>query len=464
MVKNRPLLSILSYRSLTRIVQIITYILILRLLEPKQLGEYVFLLAIISLFEVLVGDYLLISVIGAGRIKKEIMNKSLSFGFTMALITSICLSPLAIIFDNPLVLLMTTTLIFRPYNCLLEGLLTRQFQLSKLGIRELATSIISNIVVFGLYLLSVNPAIFLYVRYFLSKILLSILHFPDKRVSLGNFINDFSYLEFLRPGLRKLSSNLLEVYTSKIDDIIIGQTISRANLAVYEIGFQFPQTFRTLTLGSIFGYVVGVYRNLNQKETGRFYVQIGMISSIAVTGFLWIMLIYGQQLIVTLFGTDYRDSYYITVAISFSLSIRFMAVSNLPLLVSKNESKGTIAISLSTAVVATILYALGSQWDIQQIANLAVLVALFYYVSSSVVCKRYGLIESLEFLNVLFIYCIFTLPAALFAFQSHSFNLQITTLAYIIGVAYVVKFFRSKESIITFSKVRKLTDLSENEE
>ena len=119
-----------------------------------------------------------------------------------------------------------------------------------------------------------------------------------------------------------------------------------------------------------------------------------MISSIAVTGFLWIMLIYGQQLIELLFGTDYRDSYYITVAISFSLSIRFMAVSNLPLLVSKHESKGTIEISLSTAVVATILYGLGSQWDIQQIANLAILVALFYYASSSVVCKRYGLIES----------------------------------------------------------------------
>ena len=88
MVKNRPLLSILSYRSLTRIVQIITYILILRLLEPKQLGEYVFLLAIISIFEVLVGDYLLISVIGAGRIDMEVLNKSLSLGI-LALITFI---------------------------------------------------------------------------------------------------------------------------------------------------------------------------------------------------------------------------------------------------------------------------------------------------------------------------------------------------------------------------------------
>ena len=49
-------------------------------------------------------------------------------------------------------------------------------------------------------------------------------------------------------------------------------------------------------------------------------------------------------------------------------------------------------------------------------------------------------------------------PLHLFAFQSHLFNLQITTLAYIIGVAYVVKFFRSKESIITFSKVRRLDE------
>jgi O-antigen/teichoic acid export membrane protein len=433
-------------------------------LEPDQLGEYVLVLAIISIFEVLVGDYLLISVIGAESIEKEILNKSLSFGLTVALIISILLSPLTIIFDNPFVFMMAVSLIFRPYNCVSEGLLTRQFQLSKLGFRELTASIISNIVVFSLFLLSINPTFFLYIRYFLSKIILFTLHFPDKRVSFVNFFNDFAYLEFLKPGLRKLSSNLLEVYTSKIDDIIIGQTISRTNLAIYEIGFQFPQTFRTLTIGSIFGYVVGVYRGLDPRETGKFYVQIGLISSIAATGFLWIMLVYGQQLIETLFGADYQSSYYITVAISFSLSIRFMALSNLPLLVSKNESKGSIAISLSTAVVATFLYGFGSQWDIQQIANLAVAVALFYYLSSSFVCTRYNLIKSSDLFDVFLIYSIFTIPAALFAIQSDSFNSQITMLTYILGMAYIVKSLASKESIITFSKVQRLTNSSENRE
>ena len=169
---------------------------------------------------------------------------------------------------------MTTTLIFRPYNCLLEGLLTRQFQLSKLGIREFATSIISNIVVFGLYLyLLIRPFSSIFGIYSVDNLFL--LHFPEKEFHWG-ILSMISHIwSFSNQELRKLSSNLLEIYTSKIDDMIIGQTISRANLAVYEVGFQFPQTFRTLTLGSIFGYVVGVYRKITLKIQGIFTHKLG---------------------------------------------------------------------------------------------------------------------------------------------------------------------------------------------
>ena len=58
-----------------------------------------------------------------------------------------------------------------------------------------------------------------------------------------------------------------------------------------------PQTFRILTIGSIFGYIVGVYRKLDLPSIGKFYVHVGMLSSIAATGFLWTMLIYGMPLI-----------------------------------------------------------------------------------------------------------------------------------------------------------------------
>ena len=464
MVKNHPLFSILSYRSATRFLQIISYILILRLLAPEQLGEYVLVLAIISIFEVLVGDYLLISVIGAKKIDMEVLNRSLSLGILVALTISFILSPLAWILQNNLVFLMAFSLILRPYNCVMEGLLTRNFLFHNLGFREFAASCISNFVVLGLFLLSIDPALFLYIRYLLSRIILFLLHLPGKKLALRNPINNLAYLQFLKPGLRKLYSNLLEIYTSKIDDLIIGQTISRANLAVYEVGFQFPQTFRTLTIGSIFGYIVGVYRKMDTQDTRYFYTQIGMVSSIFATGFLWIMLIFGQPLIENLFGIAYRDSFNITVAISLSLSIRFMAMSNMPLLVSKQDSTGSIEISLFSAIIATLLYGFGSQGGIQQIANLAIAVSLFYYLHSSYVCTRYNLIKSKDLLDVFIAYSIFTLPALLFAIQSDLFNMHTVIPAYILGGVYVGRSLISKKSILTFSKVRRLTNPSENRE
>lgn len=423
-----------------------------------------FILAVISLFEVLVGDYLIISVIGARIVRRDVIEKSLSFGTLISVIIILMLLPINFLLDNYLLFLMSTTLVFRPYNSLAEGLLTREFDLSRLGFREILAALMSNMIVLLLFLLSVEASWFLYIRYVTSKAILFLSHVLDRRILLRNPFPLHSFFWFLVPGFRKLSSNLLEVYTSKIDDLIIGQSISRTNLAIYEIGFQFPQTLRTLTIGSIFGYIVGVYRKLDKPSTGKFYVQIGMISSTVATGFLWLMLIYGQPLIETLFGPEYGNSYHITIAVSFSLSIRFMSLSNLPLLVSKTESKGSIEISLLSAIFATMLYGYSSQAGIQQIANMSVAVAMFYFAYSSFVCSRYGLIKLVDWLNVLIIYSVFTIPAALFAIQPDSFNLHITLLAYIFCSTYIVRYLSSEESTITFSKVQRLTNSSENQE
>lgn len=464
MGNSRPLISILSYRSITRLIQIISYILLIRLIEPSQLGEYVFILAVISLFEVLVGDYLIISVIGAKTLQQEVVGKCLSFGTAVSIVFVILILPLNSIFDNYLIFIMSLTLLFRPYNSLAEGLLTREFELSRLGFREMTAALAANLVVLLLFLLSVDEYLYLYARYVFGKAFLFISHAVDRKIRFVNPLPIHSFLSFLAPGFRKLSSNLLEAYTSKIDDLIIGQSISRSNLAVYEIGFQFPQTFRTLTIGSIFGYIVGVYRKLDLPSIGKFYVHVGMLSSIAATGFLWTMLIYGMPLIEFLFGHEYRDSYLITLAVSFSLSVRFMALSNLPLLVSRARSKGTIEISLLSAIFATILYLYGSRGGIQQIANFSVAVALLYYAHSSVVCSRYDLIQPFHWLKVLAVYSIFTIPAALFAVQSDLFSPGITLISYILVLAYISVHMRSRESKITFSKVRRLTNSSENRE
>ena len=179
MVKNHPLFSILSYRSATRFLQIISYILILRLLAPEQLGEYVLVLAIISIFEVLVGTTIDFSN-RSKKIDMEVLNRSLSLGILVALTISFILSPLALILQNNLVFLMAFSLILRPYNCVMEGLLTRNFLFHNLGFREFAASCISNFVVLGLFLLSIDPALFLYIRYLLSRIILFLLHLPEK--------------------------------------------------------------------------------------------------------------------------------------------------------------------------------------------------------------------------------------------------------------------------------------------
>ena len=127
----------------------------------------------------------------------------------------------------------------------------------------MTAALAANLVVLLLFLLSVDEYLYLYARYVFGKAFLFISHAVDRKIRFVNPLPIHSFLSFLAPGFRKLSSNLLEAYTSKIDDLIIGQSISRSNLAVYEIGFQFPQTFRTLTIGSIFGYIVGVYRKLD---------------------------------------------------------------------------------------------------------------------------------------------------------------------------------------------------------
>ena len=45
-----------------------------------------FILAVISLFEVLVGDYLIISVIGAKTLQQEVVGKCLSFGTAVSIV------------------------------------------------------------------------------------------------------------------------------------------------------------------------------------------------------------------------------------------------------------------------------------------------------------------------------------------------------------------------------------------
>jgi O-antigen/teichoic acid export membrane protein len=317
-------LEIFANQGLTFVVSIF----LARLLTPEEFGIVGMAMVFISIFQVF-SDFGFASALVQNKVNTSLTYSSIFYinivaGFALFAIFFVSAPLVGNFYDNPevteILKWLSLNFVFTAFNQVQQTILKKNIDFKRLTIRTVVARVISGVVAvvlafmgWGVYALVVQTLLGSAVK---TLILWKVSDWYPKWEFSWNEVKkltSFSMFEFF--------NQILGQVTRRIDILFIGKVFSPTTLGFYSRAATFNQLFvqySSGTVGKVFFPVLSSIQDDEKKYLDVYYKAISTISFLTffVTGLL---IIWGETIIMTLFGPQWGQSVLIFQILSLRL-------------------------------------------------------------------------------------------------------------------------------------------------
>lgn len=323
-------------------VQLLIYIILARLLEPKDFG----IVALVSVF-VSVSDLLVNSGLGTALVQSEkvdetdyssVLYVSISIACILYVMLYLTAPLIAIYYGEPIIVLIlrinALTIIFSAVNGVQRSILLREMKFKKIFLVNTTPILVSGVIGvllailgFGIYALVINSVL---AGAFSTIVLWIILRWKPKRV-----FSKRRAMEFFSFSYKLLLANLLETGYKSLYPLVVGKAFNSTILGYYNYGRQIPTLIASSINASITSVVFPIY---SRSQNNEIMLKLMVRQTISISNFVIFPIMAGlaavAEPIVTIFLTDkwlpsvpYVQLFCIVLGLSHVQSINFQAIS-----------------------------------------------------------------------------------------------------------------------------------------
>lgn len=372
-------------RASVQIINMITQIILARILAPEQFGSLSLIIVIYNLIDLFVQKGFSSSLIRKKDVTKYDLDSTFLVSFTLSIILYVLMFYFAPVIGNfydnnllvnPLRVLMVN-LLFSPLYCIGNAILIRQSEFKTIFYRGLFASIISGGL--GIYLAIQGFGLWALVsQVVLNQITITIFIYTKVNWKPGTNFSYQAFKEVFSFGKNIVLTEFLLYFVENIRTIIIGKKYSRTELAYYDRGQVYPATLMRAINDTIFSTLLphlSRYQDDKSKIISE-YIQLTYLSLFLVVPiFIGFASIANEVVIVLLTDTWLPTVPFIQIFCVYQAIFPYQITGKIAIYAIGN-SKSVFYIEILKSMFSLILMLLTMNYGVHSIAISLIFVRL----------------------------------------------------------------------------------------
>lgn len=278
-------------RSSVQIVNLLTQIVLARILAPEQFGQLAIIIVFYNIADLLVQKGFGSSLIRLNEVTNEEINSSFWASMVISAIMILCINivaPLvAIIYDDQSLVMplrvLALNLLASPLYCILNALYVRRMKFKALFFRSLIATIVSASV--GITLALNNYGVMaLVIQIVVHQYVVAIALLLGSKTRIGLKVSKTAFQNVFKFGKNVLISEFLLMCVENIRTLLIGKKYKQEDLAYYDRGQEYPATLMRAIYDTMFSVLVPFYSRVqnNKSELTQKYWKTTYLSMVCV--------------------------------------------------------------------------------------------------------------------------------------------------------------------------------------
>ena len=352
-------LQVLIGRSFSFIIQLV----LVKILLPKDFG-IVGMAAIFSVFIAVFND------LGFGaalvQMKDDKLKAShyhtafwtgLIWSLFLYLIILFLVAPFAAFFyKEPIIKyilpVLSISILASPLYLVHNAILTKNLNFKKLSLISNFSSIFSGFLALGLAFL--GAGVWSLVFNSVATFVIAIPMYYNATRWIPKFIWDKnSFKEIFGFGINTTGTSFFNTLISQFDYLVVGKLLSSSALGIYSLAFLLTDVVRHQIMNVMNTVMFPIYgkKQNDTKALVNYYLKVVKFNSLVIYPILIIYIFYGEQLILSLYGTVWMESVLPLKILAFSVLFHLMVSSNTALIRGMGKPQLELKLQFFKAIV-----------------------------------------------------------------------------------------------------------------
>jgi len=165
--------------------------------------------------------------------------------------------------------------------------------------------------------------------------------------------NKQAFDEIFGFGIYSLGTNVITYLFNNIDYLLVGKMLGPAALGAYTFSFMLTDTFRAQLMNMVNKVMYPVYslKQNNLPVIKQYYLKIVLLNMLIVYPIMLVFIIYGEEIVLTLFNNKWKDAVIPLKILSFSVLLHMVVNSNTSLIRALGHAKLELKLQLYKSVI-----------------------------------------------------------------------------------------------------------------